>query len=58
MLISVKIKKAIEAEIKAQQAVIKMLDTQEANYGADVKTVVDHAKKTITYYEKVLKEAA
>lgn len=58
MLISLKIKKVIEAEIKAQKSVIKMLEAQESNYGTDVKEVVDQAKQSISYYEKVLKEAA
>lgn len=58
MLISLKIKKVIEAEIKAQKSVIKMLEAQESNYGTNVKEVVDQAKQSINYYEKVLKEAA
>lgn len=58
MLISVQIKKAIENEIKSQQTLIKVLEKQEAMYNADAKAILDHAKKTIAFYDKVLKEAA
>lgn len=58
MLISLKIKKAIEQEIKAQKSVVKILKNQETNYGTNVKEVVDQANNSITYYEKVLKDAA
>ena len=58
MLISIKIKKSIEAEIKAQKSFVKTLEAQESNYGTNVKEVVDQTKQSINYYEKVLKEAA
>ena len=57
MLISNKIKNTIETEIKSQKALIKVLKNQESSYNTNVKEVVEHAEKTIIYYEKVLKEA-
>ena len=56
MLMSVQVKKIIENEIKGQNSLIKMLEKQEILYNADVKKVVDHAGKTIEFYEKFLKE--
>lgn len=58
MLMSVKIKKAIESEEKSQKALLKLLLNQEANYGTDLTKEKAEINKTLAYYDKVLKEAA
>jgi len=58
MLMSIKIKKAIEAETKAQKALLKLLVNQEANYGVDLTKEKENINNSIEYYDKVLKEAA
>ncbi len=58
MLISIKIKKAIEVEAKSQQQLLKLLVNQEANYGVDLSKEKAEINKSLAYYEKVLKEAA
>lgn len=58
MLISNKIKEAIEKEIKTQKNLLKSLETQEANYNVDMSEIKDDIVKSIQYYEKILKEAA
>ena len=58
MLVSIKIKKAIESEIKQQKALLKLLVAQESNYGTDYSKEKADINQSITYYEKVLKEAA
>ena len=55
MLISIKIKKAIETEEKSQKALLKMLENQEANYGSDLSKEKAEVNKTIAYYEKIIK---
>ena len=57
MLISNNIKKAIEAEIKSQQALVNMLIKQEASYNVDLTATKTEINNTIAYYEKVIKEA-
>lgn len=56
MLLSLKIKKAIEGEIKSQKALLKLLVSQEANYGSNCSKEKEEINKSIAYYEKVLKE--
>ena len=58
MLVSIKIKKAMEAETKNQKNLLKLLINQEANYGVDLSKEKAEVNKSIAYYEKVLKEAA
>lgn len=58
MLISIKIKKAIEAEAKAQKSLLKLLASQEANYGVDLTKQKEDINQSIAYYDKIIKEAA
>lgn len=58
MLVSIKIKKAIEIEKKSQQTLLKLLETQEVNYSVDLSKEKAEINKSIEYYDKVLKEAA
>ncbi len=58
MLVSIKIKKAIEQEAKNQKQLLKLLENQEANYGVDLSKEKTEINKSLAYYEKVLKEAA
>lgn len=58
MLVSLKIKKAIEAEVKGQKALLKLLESQEANYNSDCNEVKENVKASIDYYNKILNEAA
>ena len=58
MLVSIKIKKAIEVEAKSQKQLLKLLENQEANYGVDLSKEKTEINKSLAYYEKVLKEAA
>lgn len=58
MLISIKIKKAIETEAKSQKQLLKLLVNQEANYGVDLSQEKAEINKSVEYYEKVLKEVA
>lgn len=55
-LISEKIKKAIESELKSQQAYLKLLESQEKYYGKDHTEEKEFVKKTIANYDKMLKE--
>ena len=57
MLINKKIRNSIEAEIKAQKSLLKLLENQESNYGTDLSNEKEEIAKTIIYYDKVLKEA-
>ena len=58
MLVSIKIKKAIEQEVKSQKALLKLLETQEANYSVDLSKEKGEINKSLAYYDKVIKEAA
>lgn len=58
MLISIKIKKAIETEAKSQKQLLKLLVNQEANYCVDLSQEKAEINKSIEYYDKVLKEVA
>lgn len=58
MLISEKIKKSIETEVKSQKNLLKLLDNQEKNYKVDLKQEKENIATSITYYEKVLSEVA
>lgn len=58
MLISIKIKKAIETEAKSQAQLLKLLENQEANYGVDLSKEKAEINKSLEYYDKVLKEVA
>ena len=57
MLLSAKIVKEIEKEIKTQKDLIKTLELQEQQYECDWTQVKEQARKIIDYYYKVLKEA-
>ncbi len=58
MLISNKLKKAIESEVKAQQTLLKLLVNQEQNYNVDCSKEKEDIEKSIAYYNKVIKDAA
>ena len=58
MLVSKKIYKAIENELKAQKGLVKMLEAQEESYAVDLTKEKEAVNKNINFYEKVLKEAA
>ena len=58
MLLSLKIVKAIEQEIKAQEQFIKSLENQEKNYKKDLSDYKVEVQKSIDYYKKILKDAA
>ena len=58
MLVSEKIKKAIEIEVKAQKQLLKLLEAQEKNYKEDYSDKKDAINQTLNYYDKILNEAA
>ena len=58
MLLSLKIKKAIESEIKVQQALKKSLELQEANYGVDLSNMKNDIDKVIAYYQDFIKNGS
>lgn len=58
MLVSVKIKKAIENEVKSQKSLLKALENQEANYKVNLSKTKEDINKSIEYYNMFLDEAA
>ena len=58
MLLSLKIKKAIESEIKVQQALKKSLELQEVNYGVDLSNMKNDIDKVIAYYQDFIKNGS
>lgn len=58
MLVSEKIKRAIEIEVKAQKQLLKLLEAQEKNYKEDYGDKKEAINQSLNYYDKVLKEAA
>ena len=58
MLLSLKIKKVIESEIKVQQALKKSLELQEANYGVDLSNMKNDIEKVINYYQDFIKNGS
>ena len=58
MLLSLKIKKVIESEIKVQQALKKSLELQEANYGVDLSNMKNDIEKVIAYYQDFIKNGS
>lgn len=58
MLLSLKIKKAIESEIKVQQTLKKSLELQEANYGVDLSNTKNDIDKVIAYYQDFIKNGS
>ena len=58
MLVSEKIKKAIEAEVKSQKQLLKLLDAQEKNYKVDYSDKKEAINDSLDYYSKILNEAA
>ena len=58
MLLSLKIKKAIESEIKVQQTLKKSLELQEANYGVDLSNMKNDIDKVIAYYQDFIKNGS
>ncbi len=58
MLISEKIKKTIESEVKAQQTLLKLLVNQEQNYNVDCSKEKEAIEESIAYYNKVIRDAA
>lgn len=58
MLANKKILKTIENEIKSQKALLKLLETQETNYNVDLSKEKENVNNSISFYERVLKEAA
>ena len=58
MLLSLKIKKVIENEIKIQQTLKKSLELQEANYGVDLSNMKNDIDKVIAYYQDFIKNGS
>ena len=58
MLLSLKIKKVVESEIKVQQALKKSLELQEANYGVDLSNMKNDIDKVIAYYQDFIKNGS
>ena len=58
MLLSLKIKKVIESEIKVQQTLKKSLELQEANYGVDLSNMKNDIDKVIAYYQDFIKNGS
>lgn len=58
MLLSLKIKKVIESEIKIQQTLKKSLELQEANYGVDLSNMKNDIDKVIAYYQDFIKNGS
>ena len=58
MLLSLKIKKVIESEIKVQQALKKSLELQEVNYGVDLSNIKNDIEKVIAYYQDFIKNGS
>lgn len=58
MLANKKIIKSIENEIKSQKALLKLLETQETNYNVDLSKEKENVNNSISFYERVVKEAA
>ena len=58
MLLSLKIKKVIESEIKVQQTLKKSLELQEANYGVDLSNMKNDIEKVIAYYQDIIKNGS
>lgn len=56
MLVSIKIKKSISAEIKEQEAFLKKLEMQEINYKIDLSKERSSVEKIIENYNKILKD--
>lgn len=56
MLVSEKIKKIINAEIKSQENFLKVLDSQEKNYGLQLSKEKETTQNSIDYYKKFLEE--
>lgn len=58
MLLSLKIKKVIESEIKVQQTLKKSLELQETNYGVDLSNMKNDIEKVIAYYQDFIKNGS
>ena len=58
MLLSLKIKKVIESEIKVQQTLKKSLELQEVNYGVDLSNMKNDIEKVIAYYQDFIKNGS
>lgn len=58
MLLSLKIKKSIESEIKVQQTLKKSLELQETNYGVDLSNMKNDIDKVIAYYQDFIKNGS
>lgn len=58
MLVSEKIKKSIEIEVKSQKQLLKMLEAQEKNYKVDYADKKEAINQSLEYYSKILNEAA
>ena len=58
MLLSLKIKKSIESEIKVQQTLKKSLELQETNYNVDLSNMKNDIDKVIAYYQDFIKNGS
>lgn len=58
MLVSEKIKKAIESEVKSQKSLLKLLEAHEKNYKVDYSEEKEEINASLNYYDKILNEAA
>ena len=56
MIISIKLIRAIEAELKKQKALLELLISREENYNDDLSNEKSFVESSINYYEKLLKE--
>lgn len=57
MLLSEAIKKVIIKEKKALESLIKALENQEKNYGADYTADKERIGKSLEYYNKIIEDA-
>lgn len=58
MLVSIKIKKSIENEVKSQKNLLKALENQETNYKVNLTKQKEDINKSIEYYTQILEEVA
>lgn len=55
MLVSIKVKKVLEAEIKKLELITKNLEETQTNYSIDYSETIKELNKSINYYKEVLK---
>lgn len=55
MLVSIKVKKVLEAEIKKLELITKNLEETQTNYSIDYSETIKELNKSINYYKEVQK---